>query len=85
MKFLESIINMKLNSIQSNELMGLAGQYGVSLTKQEADHVCLLLRGKNYNLFHTGQRNMVIQQIAGIIGQQRAEQIEQLFLSLTGR
>ncbi|WP_050615793.1 DUF2624 family protein [Bacillus testis] len=85
MKIIESIINMKLNGIQRDELLSLAHQYRVTLTPEEADQVCRLLRGKNYNLFNVGQRRMVVQQIAEVVGRDRAEQIEQLFLSFTGR
>ncbi|MGN1401668.1 MAG: DUF2624 family protein [Bacillus sp. (in: firmicutes)] len=85
MKFLENIINMKLNSINSHELMGLARQYGIALTTQEAEQIAYMIRGKNYNLFHPEQRRMIVQQLTGIVGSQRAMQIEQLFLSMTGR
>lgn len=84
-KFLESIINMKLNSIRKDELMGLAQQYGVSLTVKEAELICQELRGKNHNLFNPEERKKVMAKISNIVGQQRANQIEQLFLSLTGR
>ena len=85
MKFLESIINMKLNSIRPDELLGMAGQYGIKLTFEEAQAVSMELRGKNYNLFNPDQRAYVVNKIAGIIGSERALQIESLFLSMTGR
>ncbi|WP_019242592.1 MULTISPECIES: DUF2624 family protein [Bacillus] len=85
MRFLESIINMKLNSIRKDELLQLARQYQVQLTPNEAEKICQTLRGKNYNLFHPEQRRYVVSQIAGIVGNERAAQIEQIFLSFTGR
>lgn len=84
-KFLESIINIKLNAIKSGELFQLARQHGVSLTMSEAEQISQLLRGKNYNLFDPTQRKGIVNNIATIIGTSRASQIEQLFLSLTGR
>lgn len=85
MKFLESIVNMKLNSIRSRELMQLARQYGITLTPEEAEAISQKLRGKNYNLFDPNQRKTIIHQISAIVGTNRASQIEQIFLSMTGR
>lgn len=85
MRFLESIINMKINSIRRDELLQLAKQYGVTLSASEADQICQALRGKNYNLFHPDQRKVVVNKISEIVGIDRARQIEQIFLSFTGR
>ena len=85
MKFLESIINMKLNNIRRDELLGLARQYGIALTPAEAESICQELRGKSYDLFNPEQRKGIVRRLEGIVGRQRASQIEQLFLSLTGR
>ena len=85
MRFLESIINMKLNNIRRDELLGLARQYGIPLTPAEAESICQELRGQNYDLFNPEQRKGVIKRLELIVGSQRASQIEQLFLSLTGR
>ena len=85
MKFLESIVNMKLNSIRSGELLQMARQYGITLTPQEAEAIAQKLRGKNYNIFDINQRKNVITQIATVVGPNRAAQIEQVFLSMTGR
>ncbi len=85
MKFLESIINMKLNNIRRDELLGLARQYGIALTPAEAESICQELRGKNYDLFNPEQRKGIVRRLEEIVGRQRASQVEQLFLSLTGR
>lgn len=85
MRFLESIINMKINNIRRDELMSLAKQHGVVLTLSEADTIAAELRGKNYNLFNGEQRKYLVSKIATIIGQDRALQIEQIFLNFTGR
>lgn len=85
MRFLESIINMKINNIRRDELMSLAQQHGVLLTLAEADRIAQELRGKNYNLFNVEQRRHIVNKIATIIGNDRALQIERIFLSFTGR
>ncbi|MGM9926645.1 MAG: DUF2624 family protein [Bacillus sp. (in: firmicutes)] len=85
MKFLESIINMKLNGIQGHELKQIAKQYGVFLSSEEAEAIAFKLRGKNYNIFNPTQRKEVVNQISAIVGTNKAKQIENVFLSMTGR
>jgi len=84
-KFLESLVNMKLNTIKRTDLLQIASQNGIALSTTEADQIVKELYGKNYNLFNNKHRNIVLAKIAGIIGDDRAQQIEQVFLSLTGR
>ena len=85
MKFLENLVNMKLNNIRRGELMQLAKQNGIALSPAEADQIAMELNGKNYNLFNDSHRNMILNKIAGIVGIERAKQIEYVFLKLTGR
>ena len=84
-KFLESLVNMKLNSIKRAELLQLAKQNGIALSPAEADQIAMELYGNNYNLFNDSHRNMILNKIAGIVGIERAKQIEFVFLKLTGR
>ena len=85
MKFLESIVNMKLNTIKRSDLLQLASHHGLALTNAEADQIVLEIRGKNYNIFNERQRKTVVKKITAIVGPERANHIEQLFLALTGR
>lgn len=85
MKFLESLVNMKLNTIKRADLLQLAKQNGIALSTAEADHIVVELNGKNYNLFNDKHRNIILNKISAIIGIERAKQIEHVFLKLTGR
>ena len=85
MKFLENLVNMKLNSIRRGDLLQLAKQNGIALSPAEADQIAMELNGKNYNLFNDSHRNMILNKISGIVGNERAKQIEYVFLKLTGR
>lgn len=85
MKFLESLVNMKLNTINRADLLQLAKQNGIALSTAETDQIVVELHGKNYNLFNDKHRNIILKKISAIIGIERAKQIEHVFLKLTGR
>lgn len=84
MKLIEMVVNHKMNTIKPEELLALAGQYQVSLTQSEAAQISQLLVGKNINIFDARQRQTLIGRIAGIIGMNRAKQIENIFYQMTG-
>ena len=83
MKLFETMINHKINKIQSHELQSIAGQYGVSLTKNDAHNISRILAGRNINVFDTVQRQNVLNEIAEATGTQTANQIGKLFTQLT--
>ena len=85
MKFLESLVNMKLNTIKRADLLQLAKQNGIALSSTEADQIVMELHGKNFNIFNDKHRNIILNKITAIIGTERARQIEHVFLKLTGR
>lgn len=84
MKLIEMVVNHKMNHIKPDELLALAGQYQVSLTQSEAVQISQLLAGQNINIFDARQRQTLIGRIAGIIGMNRAKQIENIFYQMTG-
>ncbi|WP_199880623.1 DUF2624 family protein [Bacillus massiliglaciei] len=83
MKLFEMMVNHKINHIQPDELLALARQHQVALTQDQAVKITKLLNGKNINIFHAGQRQQVINQIAAITGVDTARQIEMIFRKLT--
>ena len=85
MKFLESLVNMKLNTIKRADLLQLAKQNGIALSSTEADQIVMELHGKNFNIFNDKHRNIILNKITAVIGIERAQQIEYVFLKLTGR
>jgi ribosomal protein L12E/L44/L45/RPP1/RPP2 len=84
MKLFETIINMKINRIQADELLSIAGQYGIELNRKQAEQICSVLIGKNINIFEEQQRKQVVAKIAQIAGTDTANKIESIFLQLTG-
>lgn len=84
MKLIEMVVNHKMNHIKPEELLALAEQYQVSLTKSEAVQISQLLAGQNINIFDARQRQTLIGRIAGITGMNKAKQIENIFYQLTG-
>ena len=62
----------------------LQGNIKLSLTQNEAVQISQLLAGQNINIFDARQRQTLIGRIAGIIGMNRAKQIENIFYQLTG-
>lgn len=84
MKLVEMMVNHKINQIKPDELLALAQEYQVSLTKNEAVQISKLLVGQNINIFDARQRQTLIGRIAGKIGMSKAKQMENIFYQLTG-
>ena len=84
MKLIEMVVNHKMNNITPDELLTLAGEYQLSLTQNEAVQISQLFAGQKINIFDARQRQTLIGRIAGIIGMNRAKQIENIFYQLTG-
>lgn len=83
MKIFENIINHKINSITSEELMKYANQFQISITKAQASKIAAYLRGKNVNIFNNSERIKLIKEIAKIAGSDTAKEVNRLFLQFT--
>lgn len=83
MKIFENIINHKINSITSEELMKYANQFQISITKAQASKIAAYLRGKNVNIFNNSERIKLIKEIAKIAGPDTAKEVNRLFLQFT--
>lgn len=83
MKIFENMINKKINSITSEELMKYANQFQISITKAQASKIAAYLRGKNVNIFNNSERIKLIKEIAKIAGPDTAKEINHLFLQFT--
>lgn len=81
MKIFENIINHKMNTITSEELLKYANQYGISLSKHHATKIANYLRGKKINIFDDGERSKLMREIARIAGINTAKEVNRLFLS----
>ncbi|MFD2679968.1 DUF2624 domain-containing protein [Bacillus seohaeanensis] len=82
MKLLQNVINHKINNATTDELLKYAGQYGISLTREQADKIVANVKGKNINIFDDKQRSKVVKDLAKIIGAQPAKELNELFVQL---
>ena len=82
MKLFETMVNHKINRIQPYELLSIAAQYNVQLSTKQAEDITAILAGKNINIFDSGQRQTVLEQISAVAGKKTAVQIEHVFNQL---
>lgn len=83
MKFIQNMINMKINVITSDELLKYARQYNINLSKPQAEKISAFLKGKNFDIFKDQTRTQIIREIAKIAGPNTAKEINKLFIQLT--
>ncbi len=83
MKFLENIINMKINGITASELIKYGKQFDIHVTREQAEKIAAYVRGKNIDIFNNRYRAKVIKEIAIVAGADTAKKVNQLFLELT--
>ncbi|MDE3839630.1 DUF2624 domain-containing protein [Bacillus methanolicus] len=83
MKIFENIINHKINTITTDELLKYAKQFHIKITRQQAHDIANYLRGRNINIFNGTDRIMVIKEIAIIAGPETAKELNKLFVQFT--
>lgn len=83
MKLFEMMINHKVNTITPDDLLSLARQHNVKLTKDQARIICKIVAGKNINVFNKAERQKAIKQIADQTGLAAANEMEAIFQQLT--
>jgi len=77
----ENIINHKIGSITTDELLKYASQFQISITKAQAEKIAGYLRGKKVNIFHDSERTELIKQIAKITNPETAREVNKLFVN----
>lgn len=82
MNLFQKMMNYKLNTITTKELLSLAKQYGISITEEEAKKIAQFLNGKRYNIFQQKEKELVIQKIEEICGVKTAKEVEKLLNQL---
>ena len=82
-KIFESIINHKINTITTDELLKYADQFQIKVTAIQAKKVAEYLRGKNINIFDDKERAQLVRTIAKLAGPETARQVNKLFMELT--
>ncbi len=83
MKYIENLVNMKINTITADDLLRYAKKADISVTKKQAEHMAAFLRGKNFNIFDHKDRTIIIKEIAKIAGPKTAKEINNLFKLFT--
>ncbi|MCR2820411.1 DUF2624 domain-containing protein [Lederbergia panacisoli] len=83
MKFIQNMVNMKINVMTTDELMKYAGQYNIKLSRPQAEKIAAFLRGKNFDVFDDKSRSQIIREVAKIAGPNTAKEINKLFIQLT--
>ncbi|MBS4217134.1 DUF2624 domain-containing protein [Bacillus sp. FJAT-49711] len=83
MKFIQNMINMKINVITTDELLKYAGQYNIKLSRVQSEKIAAFLRGKNFDVFNDKTRSQIIREVAKIAGPNTAKEINKLFIQLT--
>ncbi|WP_409270677.1 DUF2624 domain-containing protein [Neobacillus sp. SCS-31] len=83
MKIFENIINHKINTITTDELLNYAAQFEIAISRSQASKIATYLRGSNVNIFDNAQRTAIIKEIAKISGPDTAREVNKLFLKFT--
>lgn len=83
MKIFETIINHKINTITTDDLLKYARQYQINVKRAQAKKIAEYLQGKQVNIFDTAQRSALIKEIAKIAGTDTAKEVNKLFAQLT--
>ena len=63
MKFLEKIINAKINRISGKELQKFAYQFNIEVSLEQAELVSQYLKGKNIDIFNETDRTNVLKKL----------------------
>lgn len=83
MSIFRKIINHKVNTMTGKELFSYAQQFQIQVSPEDAYRVGDFLRGKNFDIFHPEQKEMIIYEIGKITSVPIAKQVEKLFTSIT--
>ncbi|MEN1934796.1 DUF2624 domain-containing protein [Paenibacillus sp. 102] len=82
MNLIKHIVNKKLNHMTAKELLKYSKEYAVSITTEQAEQIVPLLKGKNINIYDTGERLDLLKKIAKVTSPSTAQQINTLFQKL---
>lgn len=82
-KIIESIINHKINTMTTDELLKYAKQYQINVKRAQAKKIADYLKGKQVNIFDPTQRAALVKEIAKVAGAETAKEVNKLFIQLT--
>lgn len=82
MKIFANIINHKINTITTEELLRYANIFKISITESQAAQIAKYLRGRQVNIFDDKERAILIKEIARTAGVETAREVNRLLLEL---
>lgn len=75
----KQLVNQKINTLSSEELVKLSKQYGLQISRPQAASITKLLKGKHIDIFNDQERHGILRTISKQTNPQLASQINQLF------
>ncbi|GGH85031.1 hypothetical protein JOD43_003204 [Pullulanibacillus pueri] len=82
---MKQLVNLKINSLNTQELIQLGRKYGLILKQQEARQITSLIKQRKVNIFDDSERKQLLRKIAEATTPQLAREIEVLFSKFTSK
>jgi hypothetical protein len=79
----QTIVNHKINTITTDELLKYANQFGVSITVKEAKQVASYLRGRHVDIFNVSERTKLLKEMERLTSPATAKALSQLVTQFT--
>lgn len=77
------MVNYKINSITTEDLLKYASQVNIQIAKPQAEKIANYLHGKNLDIFDDRTRSQVIKEVAKVAGPETARELNKLFIQFT--
>lgn len=78
MSIFQSIVNHKINTITTEELLKYAKQFGVAISVNEAKQISSYLRGRQVDIFNKSERAKLLKEIERLTSPATAKAVSQL-------
>jgi hypothetical protein len=79
----QSIVNHKINTITTEELLKYAKQFGVAISVNEAKQISSYLRGRQVDIFNKSERAKLLKAIERLTSPATANAVSQLVTQFT--
>ncbi|WP_227934954.1 DUF2624 family protein [Alkalihalobacillus deserti] len=76
--FMQQLVNNKVNSLTSKELLDLAAQYNIQLSPQQAKEVIAILRSEQIDVSNQAQVEKIIHRLQTEVDEYVSSVIQQL-------
>lgn len=75
------LVNFKLNRITTDELLQLSGQYNITLSRNDAEKIVVILKQENIDISNKVQRKRILMKISREVSPAVASQVNKLIKS----